>query len=57
MDVYRTPAERFDGLPDWAFEPRHLDLGGLEMHYVDEGSGALCCCYTGSRHGRSSIAR
>jgi len=40
MDVYRTPAERFDGLPDWAFEPRHLDLGGLEMHYVDEGSGA-----------------
>jgi haloalkane dehalogenase len=40
MDVYRTPAARFDGLPDWDFEPRHLDLGGLEIHYVDEGSGA-----------------
>ena len=40
MDVYRTPDERFAGLPDYAFEPRYLEQDGLRMHYVDEGSGS-----------------
>ena len=40
MDVYRTPDQRFAGLPGYAFEPRYLDQTGLRMHYVDEGSGA-----------------
>jgi haloalkane dehalogenase len=39
VEVYRTPDERFDGLPGYAFEPRHLDQDGLRMHYVDEGAG------------------
>ena len=39
MDVYRTPDVRFEGLPDYAFEPRYLDRDGLRMHYVDEGAG------------------
>ena len=39
MDVYRTPDERFAGLPDYAFEPRYLEQDGLRMHYVDEGAG------------------
>ena len=39
MDVFRTPDERFAGLPDYAFEPRYLEQDGLRMHYVDEGSG------------------
>jgi haloalkane dehalogenase len=39
IDVYRTPDERFDHLPDYAFEPHYLEQGGLRMHYVDEGSG------------------
>jgi haloalkane dehalogenase len=39
VDVYRTPDERFDDLPDWTFEPRYLEQGGLRMHYVDEGTG------------------
>ena len=39
MEVYRTPDEQFDGLPDYAFAPRYLDQDGLRMHYVDEGSG------------------
>ena len=39
MEVYRTPDERFDGLPDYAFEPRYLEQDGLRMHYVDEGDG------------------
>ncbi|MGZ4338700.1 MAG: haloalkane dehalogenase [Gaiellaceae bacterium] len=40
IDVYRTPDGRFEGLPDWSFQPQYLDLGGLQMHYVDEGEGA-----------------
>lgn len=33
----RTPDESFAGIPDFPYEPRYLDLGGLRMHYVDEG--------------------
>lgn len=33
----RTPESNFEGLTDFAFEPRYLDLDGLRMHYVDEG--------------------
>ena len=40
MEVYRTPDERFAGLPDYGFEPRYLEQDGLRMHYVEEGSGA-----------------
>jgi len=40
VEVYRTPDERFDGLPGYAFEPRYVEQDGLRMHYVDEGSGA-----------------
>jgi haloalkane dehalogenase len=39
VNVYRTPESRFAGLPDYSFAPHHADLGGLRMHYVDEGSG------------------
>jgi haloalkane dehalogenase len=39
VEAYRTPDERFEGLPDYAFEPRYLDQDGLRMHYLDEGSG------------------
>ncbi len=40
MEVYRTPDDRFDGLPGYAFEPRYVEQDGLRMHYVDEGEGA-----------------
>ncbi|HEX4747457.1 MAG TPA: haloalkane dehalogenase [Gaiellaceae bacterium] len=40
MDVYRTPDERFDGLPGYDFLPRYLEHDGLRMHYVEAGSGA-----------------
>ena len=39
MDIYRTPDERFDGLPGYAFEPHYVEQDGLRMHYVDEGEG------------------
>lgn len=39
MSAYRTPEERFEGLPGWTYAPRYLDHDGLRMHYVDEGEG------------------
>lgn len=39
MDFYRTPDERFEGLPGYDFEPHFLEQDGLRMHYVDEGGG------------------
>jgi haloalkane dehalogenase len=42
-DVFRTPDERFVGLPGYDFEPNYIDLRGdlddLRMHHVDEGRG------------------
>ena len=36
--VYRTPDDRFTGLPDFPFEPHYRELAsGLRVHYVDEG--------------------
>jgi haloalkane dehalogenase len=40
-DVLRTPDERFEGLPDYPFAPRYAEVGGLRMHYVDEGDGPV----------------
>ena len=43
MDVLRTPDERFRDLPDFAYEPRYVDVDAGEpdtrvrMAYVDEG--------------------
>lgn len=42
MQILRTPDERFEHLPDYAFEPHYaeipdLDGGRLRMHYIDEG--------------------
>ena len=44
-DVFRTPDERFEGLPGYDFQPHYIELGGdsdgalagLRMHYLDEG--------------------
>src|SRR3954447_17419573 len=38
-EVFRTPDERFASLPGYDFEPRYTEVGGLRMHYADEGSG------------------
>src|ERR671910_1351780 len=39
MDAYRTPDDRFEGLPGYDFPPRYVEQDGLRMHYLDEGSG------------------
>lgn len=37
MKYLRTPDERFRDLPDWPYEPRYVQVGGMRMHHVDEG--------------------
>lgn len=41
MKALRTPDERFQGLPDFPFEPHYVDdlrgFEGLRLHYLDEG--------------------
>lgn len=37
MDVLRTPDERFADLPDFPFTPHYVEIGGLRVHYLDEG--------------------
>ena len=40
LDIYRTPDERFEGLPAYDFDPHYTEQDELRMHYVDEGSGS-----------------
>lgn len=37
IQFVRTPDERFKNLPNYSFEENYLDVGGLRMHYLDEG--------------------
>lgn len=34
----RTPDEHFDGLPDWPYEPRYVEVDGLRLAHIDEGA-------------------
>jgi len=38
-DAVRPPEERFEGLPDFPFEPHYRDVDGLRMCHLDEGEG------------------
>lgn len=46
-EVFRTPDERFAGLPGYDFAPRYEEIDGLRLHYVDEGAGAPVVCFHG----------
>jgi haloalkane dehalogenase len=37
MRVLRTAEERFADLPDFGYEPRYADVGGLRLAYVEAG--------------------
>jgi haloalkane dehalogenase len=39
VDVFRTPDERFDKLPDFPWAPKYHEWEGLRLAYVDEGEG------------------
>jgi haloalkane dehalogenase len=46
VDVFRTPDERFQGLPGFEFEPHYAEIDGLRLHFVDESSddaGPVVC--------------
>jgi haloalkane dehalogenase len=47
MPIIRTPDERFTNLPDFPFEPHYVEIGGLHIHYVDEGKGEVILCLHG----------
>jgi haloalkane dehalogenase len=47
MDVFRTPDERFESLPGYPYEPHYVEVDGLRLHHVDEGSGATVLCFHG----------
>ena len=39
MEVYRTPEDRFEGLPGFDFEPQYRQVGELRLAHVDAGEG------------------
>ena len=40
MEAFRTPDERFEGLPGYDFAPHYFEQYGLRMHFLDEGEGS-----------------
>ena len=46
-EVFRTPDERFEGLPGYDFEPHWFEADGLRLHYLDEGAGDPVVCFHG----------
>ena len=49
IEALRTPDDRFADLPGYTFPPRYVDLDGLRMHYIDEGTldGPVFLCLHG----------
>ena len=41
MKTLRTPDARFEGLPDYPFEPRYTEIDGLRIHHVEAGTGPV----------------
>jgi haloalkane dehalogenase len=46
-EVFRTPDERFEGLPGYDYEPHYVEVDGLRLHRIDEGSGPTVVCFHG----------
>jgi haloalkane dehalogenase len=47
MNVFRTPDERFEDLPDYPYEPHYVEVNGLRLHHIDEGAGPTVLCFHG----------
>jgi haloalkane dehalogenase len=47
MDVFRTPDERFQNLAGYPYEPHYVEVDGLRLHHIDEGSGPTVLCFHG----------
>jgi haloalkane dehalogenase len=46
-EVFRTPDERFENLPGYGYEPNYVEVNGLRLHHLDEGSGPTVVCFHG----------
>ena len=46
-EVFRTPDERFQDLPGFPYEPHYVEVDGLRLHHVEEGSGPTVVCFHG----------
>jgi haloalkane dehalogenase len=47
MTLLRTPDERFANLPDWPYAPRYVEVNGVRLHYVEDGTGDPILCLHG----------
>ena len=56
----RTPDHRFGDLAGFPYEPKYVEVEGLRMAYVEEGTGEgperSCCCTANRRGGISTDA-
>ena len=46
-EIIRTPDENFNGITDWPYEPKYIQIDDTRMHYVDEGHGEIILCLHG----------
>ncbi len=42
MKLLHTPEERFENLPKFPYKPNYIDVDGIRIHYLDEGSNTEC---------------
>jgi haloalkane dehalogenase len=47
MNVFRTPDERFENLPGYPYKANYVEVDGLRLHHLDEGSGPTVLCFHG----------
>jgi haloalkane dehalogenase len=40
MEILRTPDRCFENLPGYAFKPNYIEVGGIRIHYLNEGPAA-----------------
>jgi haloalkane dehalogenase len=47
VTILRTPDEQFEAIVGFPYEPHYVSIGGLRVHYVDEGAGDPILCLHG----------
>jgi haloalkane dehalogenase len=46
-DAFRTPDDRFADLPGFPYAPNYVEVEGLRLHHLDQGSGPTALCFHG----------
>src|SRR5436305_1973883 len=47
-EIFRTPDERFENLPDFDFAPSYAQVEDLRIAYLDIGAGDPVICFQGA---------